>query len=63
MSKIESAVSSASPIPGVFSKDLLLRDGAMLRLRFLREGDREGLKSLIARCSTESIRFRFLHAI
>ena len=63
MSKIESAASSASSVPALFSKDLLLRDGAMLRLRFLREGDRQGLKELIARCSTESIRFRFLHAI
>lgn len=35
----------------------------MLRLRFLREGDRGGLQELISRCSAESIRFRFLHAI
>ena len=46
-----------------FSRDLLLRDGAMLRLRPLRPEDREKLKGLVARCSPESIRFRFLHPV
>lgn len=46
-----------------FSKDLLLRDGAILKLRALKPDDREGLKSLFNRCSTESIRYRFLSSI
>jgi acetyl coenzyme A synthetase (ADP forming)-like protein len=46
-----------------FSKDLLLRDGAILKLRALKQSDREGLKSLFNRCSTESIRYRFLSSI
>ncbi|MGH9832987.1 MAG: hypothetical protein ACRD9Y_08215 [Blastocatellia bacterium] len=46
-----------------FSRDLLLRDGAMLRLRALRPTDRDGLKALLSRCSPESIRYRFLHPV
>jgi acetyl coenzyme A synthetase (ADP forming)-like protein len=46
-----------------FSQDLLLRDGAALRVRSMRRGDRQALKDLFARCSPESIRFRFLHPI
>ncbi len=46
-----------------FSRDLLLRDGAMLRLRALRPTDRDGLKSLLSRCSPDSIRYRFLHPV
>jgi acetyl coenzyme A synthetase (ADP forming)-like protein len=46
-----------------YSKDLLLRDGAMLRLRSLRASDREGLKGLFARCSPETIRYRFLRTV
>ncbi|MEW6129147.1 MAG: GNAT family N-acetyltransferase [Acidobacteriota bacterium] len=46
-----------------FSKDLLLRDGAILKLRALRQSDREGLKTLFNRCSPESIRYRFLSSI
>ncbi|MFN0087800.1 MAG: GNAT family N-acetyltransferase [Blastocatellia bacterium] len=59
----ESAFVSPASVSDQYSKDLLLRDGAMLRLRFLRESDRQGLKDLISRCSAESIRFRFLHAV
>src|SRR5262245_47970614 len=40
-----------------FSKDLLLRDGAALRVRSMRRDDRQALKDLFARCSPESIRF------
>ncbi len=43
--------------------DLLLRDGAMLRLRALQPGDRRGLEDLLSRCSRESLRYRFLHSI
>jgi acetyl coenzyme A synthetase (ADP forming)-like protein len=46
-----------------FSRDLLLRNGAMFRVRSLRPEDREGLKGLFARCSPESIRYRFLHPV
>jgi succinyl-CoA synthetase alpha subunit/GNAT superfamily N-acetyltransferase len=46
-----------------YSKDLLLRDGAALRLRSMRRNDRQALKDLFARCSPESIRFRFLHPV
>src|SRR5262249_9807993 len=46
-----------------FSKDLLLRDGAALRVRSMRRDDRQALKDLFARCSPESIRFRFLYQV
>src|SRR5262245_32712966 len=46
-----------------FSKDLLLRDGAAFRVRSMRRDDRQALKDLFARCSPESIRFRFLHQV
>ncbi|MBO0726073.1 MAG: GNAT family N-acetyltransferase [Blastocatellia bacterium] len=46
-----------------FSKDLLLRDGAALRVRSMRQDDRQALKDLFARCSPVSIRFRFLHQV
>src|SRR5262244_4333732 len=46
-----------------FSKDLLLRDGAAFRVRSMRHNDRQALKDLFARCSPESIRFRFLHQV
>ncbi|HEU0174636.1 MAG TPA: bifunctional GNAT family N-acetyltransferase/acetate--CoA ligase family protein [Blastocatellia bacterium] len=46
-----------------FSRDLVLRDGAMLRFRALRPGDRDALKALLNRCSPSSIRYRFLHSI
>jgi hypothetical protein len=44
-----------------FSRDLVLRDGAMLRFRALRPGDRDALKALLIRCSPDSIRYRFLN--
>jgi len=40
-----------------FSRDLLLRDGAMLRFRALRPGDRGALKDFLSRCSRDSIRY------
>jgi len=46
-----------------FSRDILLRDGSMLRLRALRAEDREGLNALFTRCSPETIRYRFLNLI
>lgn len=46
-----------------FSKDLLLRDGAILKLRALQRSDKDGLKALFTRCSPESIRYRFLSTI
>src|SRR5262245_19315926 len=46
-----------------YSRDLVLRDGAMLRFRALRPGDRDALNALLSRCSLDSIRYRFLHSI
>jgi acetyl coenzyme A synthetase (ADP forming)-like protein len=46
-----------------FSRDLLLREGSVLRVRSMRHDDRQALKDLFARCSPESIRFRFLHQV
>jgi GNAT superfamily N-acetyltransferase len=46
-----------------FSKDVVLRDGTKLKLRALRQSDRDGLKALFHRCSPESIRYRFLSTI
>src|SRR5215813_2097128 len=46
-----------------FSRDLVLRDGAMLRFRALRPSDRDALNALLSRCSPGSIRYRFLHSI
>ncbi|MBL8188802.1 MAG: GNAT family N-acetyltransferase [Acidobacteria bacterium] len=46
-----------------FSRDVLLRDGALVRMRFLRQTDREGLIALFKRCSPETIRYRFLRMV
>jgi acetate---CoA ligase (ADP-forming) len=46
-----------------FTRDVVLRDGAVLRLRELRQSDRAGLIGLFDRCSPESIRYRFLRLI
>jgi GNAT superfamily N-acetyltransferase len=46
-----------------YTKELILKDGARLRLRLLRPDDRARLKELFARCSPQSIRFRFLHQV
>lgn len=46
-----------------FTRDLLLRDGALLRVRALRSDDREKLKALFDRCSPETLRYRFLYSI
>ncbi len=46
-----------------FSRDVLLRDGAVLRMRALRQDDREALVALFNRCSPETIRFRFLRMV
>jgi acetyl coenzyme A synthetase (ADP forming)-like protein len=46
-----------------FSRDVLLRDGAVLRMRSLRQTDREALIALFDRCSPETRRYRFLRMI
>ncbi len=46
-----------------YSQRILLRDGSVLRMRPLRESDRQGLIDLFGRCSPESIRYRFLRMI
>jgi acetate---CoA ligase (ADP-forming) len=48
---------------GNFSRDVLLRQGEVLRMRHLREDDRESLIALFKRCSPETIRYRFLRMI
>ncbi len=46
-----------------FTRDLLLRDGALLRVRVLRLDDRDKLRALFERCSPETLRYRFLYSI
>ncbi len=46
-----------------FARDVILRNGAVLRLRELQESDRNGLLGLFSRCSPGSIRYRFLRLI
>src|SRR5437867_3532642 len=54
---------STTGLTAGFARDLRLDDGTVLRMRLLSPQDRDGLKELFARCSPESIRFRFLHPI
>lgn len=58
---------SAHPTPRPsllsFTRDLLLRDGALLRVRLLQLEDRDKLRALFDRCSPETLRFRFLYTI
>ena len=49
--------------PETLSRDILLRDGAVLRMRALRQTDREALIALFDRCSPETRRYRFLRMI
>src|SRR5262245_29614244 len=46
-----------------FSRDVLLRDGLMLRLRSAHSSDRQALIEMFSRCSTQTIRYRFLHLV
>jgi acetyl coenzyme A synthetase (ADP forming)-like protein len=46
-----------------YTKDFLLRDGALLRVRGLKSEDRDKLRALFDRCSPETLRFRFLYTI
>src|SRR5215468_8797144 len=46
-----------------FSRDVLLRDGLMLRLRSAHTSDRQALADMFSRCSTQTIRYRFLHLV
>jgi GNAT superfamily N-acetyltransferase len=61
----DSSLRAGSSIPSLadLSRDVLLRDGTKLKLRALRQSDRDGLKALFHRCSPESIRYRFLSTI
>lgn len=40
-----------------------LRNGTVLQVRMLHSDEQEGVKALLARCSPESLRYRFLHPI
>lgn len=46
-----------------FTRDIILRDGAVLRMRSLRQSDRDEVIALFDRCSPETRRFRFLRLI
>ncbi|MCW5968060.1 MAG: GNAT family N-acetyltransferase [Blastocatellales bacterium] len=46
-----------------YRRDIMLRDGAVLRMRALTADDRDGLLALFNRCSPETIRYRFLRII
>lgn len=46
-----------------YRRDIMLRDGAVLRMRALEASDREGLIALFNRCSPETIRYRFLRLL
>ncbi len=46
-----------------FYRDVLLRDGSVLRMRALRQTDRDALIALFNRCSPDTIRYRFLRMI
>jgi acetyl coenzyme A synthetase (ADP forming)-like protein len=46
-----------------FERDVLLRDGTMLRLRVAHLDDRDALISMFSRCSQQTVRYRFLHLV
>jgi acetyl coenzyme A synthetase (ADP forming)-like protein len=46
-----------------FSRDVLLRDGLMLRMRVANSADRQPVVEMFSRCSTQTIRYRFLHLV
>jgi GNAT superfamily N-acetyltransferase len=46
-----------------FVRRLTLRDGTVLQIRMLRPDEQSRVRDLLARCSPESLRFRFLHPI
>jgi acetate---CoA ligase (ADP-forming) len=58
-----SAKEPASTERDSFLRDIILRDGAVLRMRSLRLSDRDGLIELFNRCSPETVRYRFLRLI
>ncbi|MFN0119863.1 MAG: GNAT family N-acetyltransferase, partial [Blastocatellia bacterium] len=60
---MESPQSTETILAGSFTRDVLLRNGAMLRMRALRAADRGGLRALFNRCTPETIRLRFLRAV
>jgi acetyl coenzyme A synthetase (ADP forming)-like protein len=58
MEKLESTVKEVAP-----DRTIMLRDGAVLRMRALVPSDRSGLIELFNRCSPETRRYRFLRMI
>jgi GNAT superfamily N-acetyltransferase len=46
-----------------YCKDIMLRDGVVMKLRSLQQSDRDAIKELGNRCSPESLRYRFLISI
>lgn len=46
-----------------FARAVILRDGAVMQMRALRQQDRASLIALFNRCSPETIRYRFLRMV
>ena len=59
---MEDSETSIHPITD-FDRDVLLRDGTLLRLRLVHPGDRDSLTAMFGRCSQQTIRYRFLHLV
>jgi acetyl coenzyme A synthetase (ADP forming)-like protein len=55
--------STIAATPDNYQRDVMLRDGAVLRMRALTSSDRQGLIDLFNRCSPQTIRYRFLRLI
>ena len=59
MNSVETDLQSISSV----DRDVLLRDGTMLRLRTVHPDDRHALTEMFARCSKQTVRYRFLHLV
>lgn len=60
--EVSEAATTTNP-PPTFSQKAVLRDGSKIELKPLHPGDIASLQALLARCSPESLRFRFLHGV
>ena len=62
MQEVSEVVTPTNSLP-TFSSKAVLRDGSKIELKPLQPGDIASLQALLARCSPESLRFRFLHGV
>ncbi len=62
MPEVSEAATATNPLES-FARKIVLRDRAEIELKALHQGDIASLKDLLARCSPESLRFRFLHGV